>query len=59
MKILICGYGNIGQKTEEEIKDLAAQGHSIYIYDIKDYTDIKHINEFYNYCNETIDKYNR
>ena len=50
MKILICGYGNIGQKTEEEIKDLAAQGHSIYIYDIKDRETYFNLDKFYDFC---------
>ena len=50
MKILICGYGNIGQKTKEEIKDLTAQGHSIYIYDIKDNETYKNLNKTYDFC---------
>lgn len=50
MDILICGYGNIGQKTFDEIKPLINMGHDIYIYDIKDETSYVNLRRKYDYC---------
>ena len=49
--------------TENDIKqyvnDLIDNMGCSYIGDIKDYADTKGLNEFYNYCNETIEKFNK
>lgn len=50
MDILICGYGNIGQKTFDEIKPLINMGHDIYIYDIKDEASYVNLKRKYDYC---------
>lgn len=44
--------------TNEDIKNYALTLENSYLLAIKDYNDIKHLKEFYNYCNETIKNYN-
>lgn len=44
--------------TKEDIKDYLNNLENSYLLNIKDYNDIKNLKEFYNYCNDTIKKYN-
>ena len=50
-KILICGYGNIGRKTESEMSDLILDEENYLIcpYDIKDYNN-NNLNYHYEYA---------
>lgn len=50
-KILICGYGNIGRKTENEMSDLILdeENYLICLYDIKDYNN-NNLNYHYEYA---------
>lgn len=50
MDILICGMGNIGKKTYKEIIDVAAQGHSIVTYDIRDISSKNNLKYTYDFC---------
>lgn len=50
MTILICGYGNIGQKTFNEISPLKNQGHIIKIYDIQRPDTYSNLDEIYDFC---------
>lgn len=45
--------------TEDDIKDYLNNLEIPYIYNIKNYNDTEHLKEFYNYCNDTIKKYNK
>lgn len=45
--------------TKEDIKDYLNNLENSYLLNIKDYNDRENIQEFYNYCNETIIKYNK
>ena len=45
--------------TQEDVKEYLNNLEIHYIYQIKDYNDTKGLNEFYEYCNETIDNYNK
>ena len=45
--------------TKEDIKEYANNIENSYLLSIKDYNDKEHLKEFYNYCNETIENYNR
>lgn len=45
--------------TKEDIKDYLNNLENIYLLNIKDYNDTKNLKEFYNYCNETINNYNK
>ena len=44
---------------KEEIKDYAKQLENIYLLNIENFNDEKHLQEFYNYCNETIENFNK
>jgi hypothetical protein len=44
--------------TENDIKEYLNNLEVPYIYYIKDYNDDNGLDEFYDYCNETIDHYN-
>ena len=50
MDILICGYGNIGKKTFNEIMGLIDQEHEIYTYDIKENKTQGNISFHFDYC---------
>lgn len=45
--------------TEEDIKEYINSLENTYLLNIKDYNDAKGLQEFYNYCNETIINYNK
>ena len=45
--------------TKEDIKDFLNNIENVYLTNIKDYNDKKHLEEFYKYCNETIENYNK
>ena len=45
--------------TKEDIKEYARNIENSYLLAIKDYNDTKGLKDFYNYCRETIDNYNR
>lgn len=50
MDILICGMGNIGRKTYNEISSLIEQGHTILTYDIKDIFSIDNLEYHYDFA---------
>lgn len=47
--------------SKEDIRDYASElaCNNTYLLNINDYDDKKHLKEFYEYCRETIDDYNR
>ena len=45
--------------TKNDIIDYLNNLENSYLLNIKDYNDIKNLKEFYNYCNKTIDNYNK
>ena len=45
--------------TEQDIKDFVGNLENTYLLCIEDYNDTKHLKEFYDYCNETIENYNK
>ena len=45
--------------TKEDIANYLNDIENVYLMNIKDYNDQKTINEFYAYCNETIENYNK
>ena len=45
--------------TEKDVREYASNLENSYIYCIKDYNDKEGLKEFYNYCRETIQDYNR
>ena len=45
--------------TKEDIRNYALTLENSYLLSIKDYKDEKHLKEFYNYCRESIENYNR
>lgn len=45
--------------TKQDIEDFADQLECGYLYNIRGYNDEKGLQEFYDYCNETIEDYNR
>lgn len=44
--------------NDKLVKEYLGNLENSYIYGIKDYNDEKGLKEFYDYCNETIKKYN-
>ena len=44
--------------TKNDIIDYLNNLENSYLLNIKNYNDIENLKEFYNYCNETIKKYN-
>ena len=44
--------------TEKDVKEYLNNLENGYLTSIKDYEDTKHLQEFYEYCNETINNYN-
>lgn len=44
--------------NDKLVKEYLNNLENSYLLNIKDYNDIKNLKEFYNYCNETIKKYN-
>lgn len=54
----IVEYFEKDKITKNDIKEYLNSLEIPYIYNIKNYDDIEHLQEFYNYCNETIKKYN-
>lgn len=45
--------------TQEDVREYLNNLEVPYLYNIKDYNDEKGLKEFYNYCNETINEYNK
>lgn len=45
--------------TQEDVREYLNNLEVPYLYNIKDYNDEKDLKEFYNYCNETINEYNK
>jgi len=45
--------------TKKDIRDYALAIENSYLQSIKDYNDTKHLKEFYDYCRESIENYNR
>ena len=45
--------------TQEDVKEYLNNLEVPYMYSIKDYNDTTGLNEFYEYCNETIKNYNK
>lgn len=45
--------------TQKDIKEYLNNLENSYLLNIKDYNDEKGLKEFYNYCNETIENYNK
>ena len=45
--------------TQKDVKEYLNNLEVQYLYNIKDYNDEKGLKEFYEYCNETINDYNR
>lgn len=45
--------------TQEDAREYLNNLKVPYLYNIKDYNDEKGLKEFYNYCNETINEYNK
>lgn len=45
--------------TENDIKEYLNKLENCYLTSIKDYNDEKGLKDFYDYCNETIEKYNK
>lgn len=45
--------------TQEDVREYLNNLEVPYLYNIKDYNDEKGLKEFYEYCNETIENYNR
>lgn len=45
--------------TQEGVREYLNNLEVPYLYNIKDYNDEKGLKEFYNYCNETINEYNK
>ena len=50
MNILICGYGNIGKKTYNEIQSLISYNNTIDIYDIKELSTYNNLRKKYDFC---------
>ena len=45
--------------TKQDVKEYLNNLENSYLLNIKDYNDEKGLKEFYNYCNETIENYNK
>ena len=45
--------------TQEDVKEYLNNLENGYLTNIENYNDEKHLKEFYAYCNETIENYNR
>ena len=45
--------------TQEDVREYLNNLEVPYLYNIKDYNDEKGLKEFYEYCNKTIEDYNR
>ena len=45
--------------TQEDVREYLNNLEVPYLYNIKNYNDEKGLKEFYEYCNETIEDYNR
>lgn len=45
--------------NDKLVKEYLGNLENNYLLNIKDYNDIKNLKEFYNYCNKTIDNYNK
>lgn len=45
--------------TNDDIKQYLNEIENSYLLNLKSYDDIEGLKEFYNYCNETIENYNR
>ena len=45
--------------TKEDIRNYALTLENGYLLSIKDYNDKESLKEFYNYCNESIENYNK
>lgn len=45
--------------TKEDIRNYALTSENSYLLSINDYNDTKHLKEFYDYCRESIERYNK
>lgn len=45
--------------TQKDVKEYLNNLENVYLTNIENYNDEKHLKEFYAYCNETIENYNR
>ena len=57
----VMEYYDKDRVSKEDIRDYASElvSNNSYLLNINDYDDIKHLKEFYEYCRETIEDYNR
>lgn len=57
----VMEYFDKDRVSKEDIRDYASElvSNDSYLLNINDYDDIKHLKEFYEYCRETIDNYNK
>ena len=45
--------------TKDDIRDYALSLENSYLMTIKDFNDVKGLKEFYNFCKESIENYNK
>lgn len=57
----VMEYFDKDRVSKEDIREYASAlvYNDSYLLNINDYDDIKHLKEFYEYCRETIDNYNK
>lgn len=57
----VMEYFDKDRVSKEDIREYASElvYNNSYLLNINDYDDTKHLKEFYDYCKETIDNYNR
>lgn len=57
----VMEYYDKDRVSKEDIREYASTlaYNDSYLLNINDYDDIKHLKEFYEYCRETIDNYNK
>lgn len=57
----VMKYFEKDRVSKEDIRDYASElaCNNTYLLNINTYDDIKHLKEFYEYCIETIDNYNK
>lgn len=55
----VCEYEEKEYATKNDIHNYAISIENSYLLDIKDYDDVEGLKKFYNFCNETINNYNK
>lgn len=57
----VMEYFDKDRVSKEDIREYASElvSNDSYLLNINDYDDTKHLKEFYEYCRETIEDYNR